>query len=120
MLKLSDVRSNIAELVNRVHYRGERVIIGRAGKELAALIPMRDLRLLEHLIEEAEDRIDITEADRIAADEPASVSWEEVRRGLVDGASAVHDRGQGKRRTRAAPASRSRPGEAGGRNRRAR
>ena len=120
MLKLSDVRNNIAELVNRVHYRGERVIIGRAGKELAALIPMQDLRLLEHLIEEAEDRIDIAEADRIAANEPTSISWEEVRRGLVDGASSVHDRDQAKRHARAAPPSRSRPREAGGRHRRAR
>ena len=80
ILKLSDVRSNIAELVNRVHYRGERVIIGRSGKELAALIPMRDLELLEHLIEEAEDRLDVAEADRITADEPTSIAWEEVRR----------------------------------------
>ena len=120
ILKLSDVRSNIAELVNRVHYRGERVIIGRSGKELAALIPMRDLELLEHLIEEAEDRLDVAEADRITADEPTSIAWEEVRRGLVEGTSAVHDRDQAKRRASAAPPSRTRPREAGGRHRRAR
>ncbi len=72
-----------------MHYGGERVVIGRAGKASAALISMRDLGLLELLIEEAEDRIDVAEADRIAADEPQSVPWEEVRRGL-DGASAVH------------------------------
>jgi prevent-host-death family protein len=119
ILKLSDVRNNIADLVNRVHYRGERMIIGRAGKALAALIPMRDLRLLEHLIEEAEDRIDVAEADRIAADEPESIPWEEVRRGL-EGASAVHDRDQAKRRAHAAPPPRSRPREARGRHRRAR
>jgi hypothetical protein len=52
---------------------------------------MRDLGLLEHLIEEAEDRIDVAEADRITADEPESVPWEEVRRGL-DWASAVGHR----------------------------
>jgi hypothetical protein len=52
------------------------VVIGRAGKALAALISMRDLALLEHLIEEAEDRIDVAEADRIAADEPKSVPWQ--------------------------------------------
>jgi prevent-host-death family protein len=119
ILKLSDVRSNIAELVNRVHYGGERVVIGRAGKALAALISMRDLGLLEHLIEEAEDRIDVAEADRIAADEPESVPWEEVRRGL-DGAAAVHDRDQAKRRAHAAPPARSRPREGRVRHRRAR
>jgi prevent-host-death family protein len=110
ILKLSDVRSNIADLVNRVHYGGERVVIGRAGKALAALISMQDLGLLEHLIEEAEDRIDVAEADRIAADEPESLPWEEVRRGL-EGASAVHDRDQAKRRAHAAPPARSRPRE---------
>src|SRR4029450_12207109 len=87
ILKLSDVRNNIADLVNRVHYRGERMIIGRAGKGPAALSPRRDLRLLEHLIEEAEDRIDVAEADRIAADEPEAIPWEKGRRGR-DGASA--------------------------------
>jgi prevent-host-death family protein len=119
ILKLSDVRSNIAELVNRVHYRGERVIVGRTGKALAALIPVRDLELLERLIEEAEDRIDVAEADRIAADEPESIPWEEVRRGL-DGASAVRDRDQAKRGTRTSPPPRSRPREARRRHRRAR
>jgi prevent-host-death family protein len=119
ILKLSEVRSSIAELVNRVHYRGERVIIGRSGKELAALIPMRDLRLLEGLIEEAEDRIDVAETDRILSEEPESIAWEEVRRGLVEGTS-VRDRDQAKRGARAASSSRSRPREARGRDRRAR
>ena len=69
VLKLSAVRSTLAELVNRVHYRGERVIIGRSGKELAAVIPMRDLRLLERLIQEKEDRLDVADALRVEADE---------------------------------------------------
>src|SRR4030095_7714526 len=69
ILKLSDVRSNIAELVNRVHYRGERVIVGRAGKALAALIPVRDLELLERLLEEAENLSSIAEDGRLAAGE---------------------------------------------------
>jgi hypothetical protein len=44
------------------------------------VIPVRDLRLLERLIEEAEDRIDIAEAE-----EPASIPWKDVRRDLLEG-----------------------------------
>jgi prevent-host-death family protein len=99
VLKLSEVRSKIAELVNRVHYRGDRIIIGRSGKELAAVIPVRDLRLLERLIEEAEDRIDVAEAERIEAEEPESIPWEDVRRDLLEG-TAVPRRDQAKRRAR--------------------
>jgi prevent-host-death family protein len=119
VLKLSEVRSTIAELVNRVHYRGDRIIIGRSGKELAAVIPMRDLRLLERLIEEAEDRIDVAEAERIEAEEPESIPWEDVRRDLLKG-TAVPRRDQAKRRARAAAPARARPRQAHGHHRRAR
>jgi hypothetical protein len=66
-------------------FRRERVVIGRSGKELAAVIPMRDLRLLERLIEEEEDRTDVAEADRIAGNEPKSILWEDVRGDLLKG-----------------------------------
>ena len=119
VLKLSEVRSTIAELVNRVHYRGERVVIGRSGKELAALIPMQDLRLLERLIEEEEDRIDVAEADRIAAEEPESIPWEDVRGDLLK-ATTVPRLTQAKRRSHAATPARTRARQAGSRHRRAR
>jgi prevent-host-death family protein len=118
VLRLTEVRSTIAELVNRVHYRGERVIIRRSGKELAAVIPVRDLRLLEQLIEEAEDRIDVAEAKRIADEEPESIPWEDARRDLLK--ATVPGRDQAKRRARAAAPAGARPRQAHGRHRRAR
>ena len=43
------------------------MVIRRREKELAAVIPMEDLRLLERLIEQEEDRIDAEEAEEIMA-----------------------------------------------------
>ena len=63
----SEARGEFAEVINRVAYGGERVVIRRRDKELAAVIPMNDLRLLERLIEREEDRIDVEEAEEIIA-----------------------------------------------------
>ncbi len=63
----SEARDEFAEVINRVAYGGERVVIRRREKELAAIIPMEDLRLLERLIEQEEDRIDAEEAEKIMA-----------------------------------------------------
>lgn len=57
----SEARDEFAEVINRVAYGGERVVIRRREKELAAVIPLEDLRLLERLIEQEEDRIDAPE-----------------------------------------------------------
>ena len=63
----SEARDEFAEVINRVAYGRERVVIRRREKELAAVIPMEDLRLLERLIEQEEDRIDVEEAEEIMA-----------------------------------------------------
>ena len=61
MMRLSaaELRQSLAEILNRAEYQEERIIINRRGKDVAALVPLEDLRLLERLIEEAEDRLDI-------------------------------------------------------------
>ena len=53
-LKTGDVRSNLADTLNQIIYRGERVTICRRNKELAAIVSMEDLQLLEE-IETAKD-----------------------------------------------------------------
>lgn len=79
----SEARRDFAEVVNRVAYGKERVIIGRRGKELAAVIPMADLHLLERLAEKLEDRLDAEDALRVEADErDESVPWEQVKEEL--------------------------------------
>ena len=77
----SEARDEFAEVINRVAYGGERIVIRRREKELAAVVPMEDLCLLESLIEQEEDRID-AEASRNALADPDDevVSWEEARK----------------------------------------
>ena len=57
-LSMATVRKDLAELIGKVQYRKERLIITRHDKPVAALVPVDDATLLEEL----EDRLDIVEA----------------------------------------------------------
>jgi prevent-host-death family protein len=78
-LTTSKARDEFADTLNRVAYRGERIILHRRGRDLAALVPIQDLKALQEL----EDRRDVEEADRRLSD-PAEVPmpYEEARRVL--------------------------------------
>jgi PHD/YefM family antitoxin component YafN of YafNO toxin-antitoxin module len=58
-----------------VALQGERIVLERHGKPVAALVSVEDLQLLEEL----EDRLDVA-AVRAARDERGSVPYEKVRR----------------------------------------
>jgi prevent-host-death family protein len=71
-------------LVNRAAYGKERTIVSKRGKDLAAVIPIEDLRLLERLAQEEMDRQDIADA-RVALKEAkrkGPLSLEEARKRL--------------------------------------
>ncbi len=57
-LPTSKAREGFSDTLNRVAFGKERVVLRRRGKEIAAVVPMDDLRLLEEL----EDRIDLVDA----------------------------------------------------------
>lgn len=57
-LPVSKAREGFADTINRVAFGRERVVVKRRGKEVAAVVPIDDLRLLEEL----EDRIDLADA----------------------------------------------------------
>lgn len=48
-IPVTQARAAFAELVNRVGYGGERVVMTRHGKPLVALVSAADLRRLEEL-----------------------------------------------------------------------
>jgi prevent-host-death family protein len=76
----SEARDRFSELLSRAAFGGERIILTRRGKGLAALIPLEDLEL----IEKVEDQIDLEEA-RAALDEAAregTISLADVKREL--------------------------------------
>ena len=61
-LNVSKAREEFPEVLNRAAYGKERTIVSRRGKDMAAVIPMDDLRLLERLAREEMDRIDLQDA----------------------------------------------------------
>ncbi len=60
-LNSTDARERMADVLNRVAYAKDRVRITRHGKEVAAVVPIEDLELIERL----EDEIDIREAEKV-------------------------------------------------------
>lgn len=76
-------REHFSELINRTAYGKERIVLSRRGKDLLALIPLEDLRLIEL----AEDLLDTRDA-KIALKEYENgqvVSLEELERQLKKG-----------------------------------
>ena len=74
---VSEARQDFAELVNRAAYRGERVRVVRRGREIAAIVPIEDLELIERL----EDEVDLDAARAALADpeSAATIPWKQVR-----------------------------------------
>src|ERR1022692_2664778 len=85
-LNVSRARQEFPELVNRAAYGKERTIVSRRGKDLAAVIPMEDLRLLERLAQEDMDRIDIEDARAALkeAEEKGAIPLRDLMRELGD------------------------------------
>lgn len=88
-MSIVDFRNQLAEPINRVAYQGERVILERRGKGVAALVSMDDLALLEKL----EDESDV-KAARAALKEQGLIPFEKVKaelglRGLGNGSEGV-------------------------------
>ncbi len=65
-LTATEAREHFADTLNRVSYRGERIVVcRRGGKDIAAMMPIEDLKLLQKI----EDRLDV-EAIKEALSEP--------------------------------------------------
>lgn len=79
-INTSIARDSMSDIINRVSYGKERIVIKRHGKELVALVPIEDLRLLEEL----EDRLDLEEARAALAEaeEKGTIPWERIKEDL--------------------------------------
>jgi prevent-host-death family protein len=85
-LNVSKAREEFPDLVNRAAYGKERTIVSRRGKDLAAVIPIEDLRLLERLASEEMERIDLEDARASLreAEEKGTVPLRDLIRELGD------------------------------------
>jgi len=79
-LNASQLRGDLSETLNKVAYQGERVVLDRHGKAVAAIISMDDLRLLQEL----EDRIDLdlVRKARQAVKKMGARPWSKVKEDL--------------------------------------
>jgi prevent-host-death family protein len=62
-LTASEAREGFSDTLNRVAYGGERIVLRRRGRDLAAIVPIEDLALIERI----EDEIDVRQARRALA-----------------------------------------------------
>ena len=72
---VADIRANLADVINRVAYGGERIVLQRRGKRVLAVVSMEDLELLNAM----EDRADVRAAKK-ARKEKGGVTLEQYRR----------------------------------------
>lgn len=71
------IRDDLANVVNRVAFGAERIVLERRGKDVVAIVSMEDLTILDAL----ENKIDLDSA-RKALRERGSIPWEKVKADL--------------------------------------
>jgi len=79
-VSVSEARETFADVVNRVAYRNERVLVTRRGKPIAAIVPMEQVAYLER----AEDEYDLRMAQEALEEleHTPAVPLEQVEREL--------------------------------------
>lgn len=78
-IPLADARDNLGDLVNRASYGGERVVISKRGKPVAALVSVEALRALEAYEDEEDER---AVAEARANDDGVRIPLEEIEEKL--------------------------------------
>ena len=78
-IAMIDARKDLADILNRAAYGKERVVLTRRGKDVAAIVPIDDLNILEAI----EDHMDLAESkkilDRVRAGSEQLLSLDEVK-----------------------------------------
>ena len=81
-IPVTTARRTLSDVVSHVAFGGDRVVLSRNGRDLAAIVPMDVYRR----IEEEEDRRDLADMDRALREAAARgdkpIPYEEVRKRL--------------------------------------
>ncbi len=73
-ISTADARKNFADIVNKVAYGKEPIVLTRRGQDVAALVSIDELELLQQI----EDHIDIEDAKLALAESGENIPAEEV------------------------------------------
>ncbi len=76
-ISTKEAREQLSTIISRAAFTKERVILTRHGKAVAAIVPIEDVQLLEHL----ENRVDLEDARAALAEvkKKGTVSWEAIK-----------------------------------------
>ena len=80
---MREARRNLTDIVSRVAYGGERITIGRRGRDMAVLVSTADAEILGEIedAEDVRDALNILARMRRRGERP--VPWEQVKRRLA-------------------------------------
>ena len=73
-ISTAEARKNFADIVNKVAYGKEAIVLTRRGRDVAALVSMAELELLQSI----EDRMDIEDARKALAEPGKNIHADEV------------------------------------------
>ncbi len=74
----ANARKKFANIINRVAFGDESFVLTRRGEPIAAIVSMRELKLLQEL----EDQIDIEDAWKAKNELGEQIPWEELKKEL--------------------------------------
>jgi prevent-host-death family protein len=74
----ADARKKFSNILNRVAFGNESFVLTRRGEPLAALVSIKELKLLQEL----EERIDIEDAWEAKSEPGDPIPWEEFKKEL--------------------------------------
>jgi prevent-host-death family protein len=86
IMSINQMKNALSEVLNRVAYGRERIIVASRGKPKVAVISIEDLELLEELEDALAAREAVEEHER-----GETISLEELIAELEEGGSAVSD-----------------------------
>jgi len=77
-LTASQLREDLATAINKVAFGGERIVLQRNNKDVAALVSVEDFNLLREL----EDRTDLAEIKKALKEPGTNIPWKDIKKEL--------------------------------------
>ncbi len=77
-ISTADARMNFSDIINKVAYGNEPIVLTRRGKNIAAIVSIAELELLQRI----EEHLDIEDAKAALAEPGGNISAEEVWKSL--------------------------------------
>ena len=77
-LSTSELRKDMADALNKVVYRGDRIVLQRRGKDVAVIVSVGDYEFLRAI----EDRADLKTIRKIKAEPGEEVLWDDLKKEL--------------------------------------